>query len=62
MPKAALGELPQFHFSAKAFPKRQRVAAWREIFGRTVVNLDIEPTLRDGRVLLRLAPRQWLDD
>ncbi len=43
MPRATPREPPQFHFSAKTFPKRQRVAAWREIFGRTVVNLDIEP-------------------
>jgi AraC-like DNA-binding protein len=39
----ACGEPPQYHFSAAAFPAGQRVAAWREIFGRTVVNLDIEP-------------------
>jgi AraC-like DNA-binding protein len=33
----------QFHFSTDAFPERERVTAWREVFGRTVVNLDIEP-------------------
>jgi AraC-like DNA-binding protein len=32
-----------FRFSTEAFLERERVAAWREIFGRTVVNLDIEP-------------------
>jgi AraC-like DNA-binding protein len=31
------------HFSTEAFPERERVAAWREVFGRTVVSLDIEP-------------------
>jgi AraC-like DNA-binding protein len=30
-------------FSTDAFPERERVAAWREVFGRTVVGLDIEP-------------------
>jgi AraC-like DNA-binding protein len=32
-----------FHFSTDAFPERQRLAAWQEVFGRTVCNLDIEP-------------------
>jgi hypothetical protein len=35
--------VPIFRFSTDAFPERERMAAWREIFGRTVVNLDIEP-------------------
>ncbi|HEY7663356.1 MAG TPA: helix-turn-helix domain-containing protein [Xanthobacteraceae bacterium] len=39
---------PIFRFSTDAFPKRERVTAWREIFGRTVVNLDIEPLSPDG--------------
>jgi AraC-like DNA-binding protein len=33
----------QFRFSTDAFPERERLTAWREIFGRTVCNLDIEP-------------------
>ena len=33
----------QFHFSTDAFSPRERLSAWREIFGRTVVNLNIEP-------------------
>jgi AraC-like DNA-binding protein len=40
--------VPIFRFSTGAFPERERVAAWREIFGRTVVNLDIEPLNPDG--------------
>ena len=40
--------VPVFHFSTDAFPERERLAAWREIFGRTVVNLDIEPLSPDG--------------
>jgi AraC-like DNA-binding protein len=35
--------VPVFRFSTEAFPEHQRMAAWREIFGRTVVALDIEP-------------------
>jgi AraC-like DNA-binding protein len=35
--------VPMSRFSADAFPERERVAAWRELFGRTVVGLDIEP-------------------
>jgi AraC-like DNA-binding protein len=40
--------VPIFRFSTDAFPERERVAAWREIFGRTVVNLDIEPLNPEG--------------
>jgi AraC-like DNA-binding protein len=32
-----------FRFSTKAFAERERLTAWREVFGRTVCNLDIEP-------------------
>jgi AraC-like DNA-binding protein len=32
-----------FQFSTKAFAARERLAAWREVFGRTVCGLDIEP-------------------
>jgi len=40
--------VPLLHFSTDAFPERERLAAWRDIFGRTVVNLDIEPHDRDS--------------
>jgi AraC-like DNA-binding protein len=40
--------VPTLRFSTDAFPERERVAAWRDIFGRTVVNLDIEPLNPDG--------------
>ncbi len=40
--------IPIFRFSTDAFPERERLAAWREIFGRTVVNLDIAPRSPDG--------------
>jgi AraC-like DNA-binding protein len=36
-----------FRFSTEDFPQRDRLAAWRDIFGRTVVNLDIEPLTAD---------------
>jgi len=35
-------------FSTDTFPERDRLAAWQEIFGRTVCNLDIEPFNTDG--------------
>ncbi|AMN41548.1 AraC family transcriptional regulator [Rhodoplanes sp. Z2-YC6860] len=37
-------ELPQvFQFSTDAFRKHERVSAWREAFGRTLLNIDIAP-------------------
>lgn len=35
--------VPVFRFSTEAFPARERLTAWRELFGRTVCGLDIEP-------------------
>ena len=32
-----------FRFATVDYPDRDRIGAWREIFGRTVVNLNIEP-------------------
>jgi len=40
--------VPLFRFSAEAYPERERLTAWREIFGRTVCNLDID-SLGAGR-------------
>jgi AraC-like DNA-binding protein len=40
--------VPIVRFSTDAFPEREQMAAWREVFGRTVVNLDIEPLTPDG--------------
>jgi AraC-like DNA-binding protein len=38
----------QFRFSTDAFSERERLTAWREVFGRTVVNLDIDPLDGNG--------------
>jgi AraC-like DNA-binding protein len=38
------GNVPTFHVSTRDFPARERLTAWREIFGRTVCNLDIDPS------------------
>jgi AraC-like DNA-binding protein len=35
--------VPVLQFSTKAFATPEGLAAWREVFGRTVCNLDIEP-------------------
>src|SRR5438105_18482 len=36
-----------FRFSTADYTARDSLAAWRDIFGRTVVNLDIEPLTDD---------------
>jgi AraC-like DNA-binding protein len=41
-------EIVPFRFSTEAFPERERLTAWQEIFGRTVCNLDIQPFDADG--------------
>jgi AraC-like DNA-binding protein len=37
----------QFRFSSAALPACERLAAWRSIFGRTIVEVDLEPLSRD---------------
>ena len=32
-----------FQFSTDAFSQRERITAWRELVGRSIVNVDIEP-------------------
>jgi AraC-like DNA-binding protein len=41
------GNVATFRFSTDDFPERERLTAWRELFGRTVCNLDIEPMAAD---------------
>ena len=41
------GNVSTFRVSTRAFAKRERLTAWREIFGRTVCNLDIDPVTAD---------------
>src|SRR5262245_32812145 len=41
------GDVATFRFSTDDYSKRERLTAWREIFGRTVCNLDIEPLAAD---------------
>ena len=33
----------EIRFSTEAYPKHERLTAWREVFGRTVCSLDVEP-------------------
>src|SRR6266508_6401762 len=56
-----LDAVPIFRFSTDAFLQRERVAAWREIFGRTVVNLDIEPLNPDGFHAEATSAYSWLN-
>jgi hypothetical protein len=37
------GVIRPLRFSTDDFPERDRVAMWRELFGRLVARLDIEP-------------------
>ena len=41
------GDVATFRFSTDDFSERERLTAWREIFGRTVCKLDIEPLAAD---------------
>ena len=31
------------HISTRDFPEKNRLAMWREIYGRGIANIDIEP-------------------
>jgi AraC-like DNA-binding protein len=46
-PNLPNGNVPTFRFSTHDFPERERLTAWREIFGRTVCSLDIDPVTAD---------------
>jgi AraC-like DNA-binding protein len=48
------------HFSTDQFPERDRVAAYREIFGRSVVKLDLTPI--EGRPLREVSTFYRLDN
>ena len=37
------GSMSSVRISTDAFPERARLALWREIYGRNIVNVDIEP-------------------
>src|SRR4051812_28933229 len=37
-----------FHFSTDVFREHERVEAWREVFGRTVLNIDVSPQSAAG--------------
>ncbi len=51
-PGAALGGArtggQAFQFATDAFRERERIAAWREVFGRVLLSIDIVPESRDG--------------
>jgi len=37
-----------FHFSTDAFREHERIDAWREVFGRALLSIDIAPQSKDG--------------
>ncbi|HVY98410.1 MAG TPA: AraC family transcriptional regulator [Dongiaceae bacterium] len=47
-PAASAGDAAVFQFSTESFPEQDRIAAWREVFGRTLLNIDISPRSREG--------------
>ena len=49
MKSSTPGAPPVFQFSTDAFSQRERITAWRELVGRSIVNVDIEP-LDAGRL------------
>ena len=44
---ATPGAPPILQFSTDAFSRRERITAWRELVGRSIVNVDIEPLEAD---------------
>src|SRR5437868_6436351 len=38
----------QFGFSTEDYSARDRIEAWREIFGKTILRVNFEPLRRDG--------------
>jgi AraC-like DNA-binding protein len=48
LPSESNGNPPTFRFSTEELPARERLTAWREIFGRTVCSLDIDPLSPKG--------------
>jgi AraC-like DNA-binding protein len=58
-PPAVPGAAQMSQFSTDAFREHERVAAWREVFGRTLLNIDIAPrsveTFRANATIIRSA-------
>lgn len=42
------GDAQAFHFSTDAFRAHERTDAWREVFGRALLSIDIAPQSNDG--------------
>jgi AraC-like DNA-binding protein len=45
---AGPGDTSVLQFSTDAFPERERIEAWREVFGRTLLSIEITPSSKDG--------------
>jgi AraC-like DNA-binding protein len=48
MDEASPSGLQAFRFSTASYRPHERVAAWREVFGRTLLHIDIDPVSREG--------------
>ncbi len=47
-PDATTGGVQAFHFSTDNYRAHERVMAWREVFGRTLLKIDVAPRSREG--------------
>jgi AraC-like DNA-binding protein len=59
LPEGLNGNVAPVRFSTNDLPERDRLAVWREVIGRQVVRLDIEPISDrplDSEVYLRVLP------
>jgi AraC-like DNA-binding protein len=45
---SSVDDPPVFSFSTDAFAEHERLSAWREVVGRTIISLDIEPRNAGG--------------
>src|SRR3954447_25527808 len=48
MDQASPSGLQAFRFSTASYRPHERVAAWREVFGRTLLQIDIDPVSEEG--------------
>jgi AraC-like DNA-binding protein len=56
---AASGDTRAFHFSTDTYREHERIAAWRELVGRTLLHLDILPRSKEnfrGRARIFRSP------
>src|SRR3977135_827476 len=48
MNEARASSLQVFRFSTNSYQPHERIAAWREVFGRVLLNIDIAPRSKEA--------------